>query len=95
MTCPSQWEPDLGFAIAEGRVKNISPESMRNVEAVVTCEAADGKFITSDTASAQFTPILPDRPLQVITPRNPLMSSASLALKRAFGGQIPAARAAP
>ncbi len=79
------------FVEANGRVKNVSTENLRNVTAVVSYFTEDGKFITSDEALISFNPILPGQTstFRVIGQHNPAMKCASIELKSLLGGTIP------
>lgn len=81
------WSESSAFAIAEGEVLNVSNESLRNVEAVVTFRAVDGTFITSDSALIEYNPILPGQtsPFSVMATWNPQMKKASLRFKELLG----------
>lgn len=46
---------------AEGEVTNISGESLKNVEAIVTFRTKSGDFITSDSALIDYNPVLPNQ----------------------------------
>jgi hypothetical protein len=72
-------------------VRNISGESLRNVEAVVTFYDKSGGFITSDDAIIEYNPILPGQvsPFKTITTWNPAMHTASIEFKSLMGGTIP------
>lgn len=80
------------FVIAEGRVKNISNQPLDQVEAIVTWEAADGTFITTEDALVDYQPILAGQasPWKVIGTWNPAMKSgkASVQFKELMGGSI-------
>ena len=85
------WHSESGYAIAEGQVKNISSQSLRNVAAVVTFNDADGGFITSDDAVIDYNPILPGQtsPFKVMARANPAMKRALVEFKHLMGGSIP------
>ena len=71
-------------------MKNVSSESLRNVEAVVTFRTKDGDFITSDDAMIDLNPILPGQssPFKVMATQNPAMRTASVDFKELFGGSV-------
>lgn len=79
-----------GFSQVEGRVKNLTGQSLRNVEAVVTWYTATGRFVTSDSAFIEFNPLLPGQisPFKVTTRTNPEMTSFSVEFKHLMGGTI-------
>jgi hypothetical protein len=85
------WSSEYGWAKAEGRVKNVSLQNMRNVMAVVTWETKDGSFITSESALIEYNPILPDQlsPFKVMATYNPAMERANLEFKSLLGSTIP------
>jgi hypothetical protein len=72
---------------AEGEITNISGESLKNVEAVVTFRTRSGDFITSDSAIIDYNPILPNQtsPWKVIATWNPEMETASVQFKTLWG----------
>jgi len=86
------WHYEAGFAIAEGRVKNISGRSLDGVVAVAEWEAADGMFITSDDALIDYQPILPGQtsPWSIIGTWNPAMKNghARVSFRHILGGTI-------
>jgi hypothetical protein len=84
------WGPEYGYATAEGVVKNISGESLKNVEAVVSFYTKDGTFVKSDNALIEYNPILPGQtsPFKVISSDNPAMKTARVEFKHLFGGTI-------
>ena len=84
------WHEEYGYAIVEGEVKNISQETLKNVEAVAKFYTADKKFITSDDSLIAYNPILPGQtsPFKVSTTHNPAMNSASITFKEPMGGAI-------
>lgn len=72
---------------AEGEITNISSESLKNVEAVVTFRTKSGDFITSDSAIIDYNPLLPNQtsPWKVIATWNPEMQTASVQFKTLWG----------
>lgn len=84
------WSVDSGYAKASGAVKNISGESLKNVEVVVTFKTKDGTAITSADALISFNPILPNQvsPFEALTTANPAMKSASIDFKELMGGTL-------
>lgn len=72
---------------AEGEVTNISGESLKNVEAVVTFRTKNGDFITSSSALIDYNPILPNQtsPWKVIATWNPETQTASVEFKTLRG----------
>jgi len=84
------WSRRYKYAIAEGRVKNISAYPINNVEVVVQWSTADGTFITSSSSLIDYRPILPGQssPWKVYGTWNPAMSGASVSFKRFSGGTI-------
>lgn len=80
-----------GYLRTEGQVKNITGQSLENIEAVVQLFDANDEFITSDSAIIDFNPILPGQtsPFQVTTPKNPKIERYSISFKILLGGTIP------
>lgn len=85
------WHTEYGYAIAEGEVKNISAEPLKNVEALVRFYTDDKQFITSDDSLIKLNPILPGQasPFKVVTTYNPAMKRANIIFKYFMGGEIP------
>lgn len=85
------WHTQYDYAIAEGQVRNISTEPLRNIEAVVIFKTRGGDFITSGSALIDYNPILPGQtsPFKVMATHNPAMDKASLEFKELMGGQVP------
>src|SRR6202043_2506568 len=50
------WHIEYGYAILEGRVKNISSEHLKNVYALASFYDASGGFITSSNTLIDFNP---------------------------------------
>ena len=77
-------------AEANGIIKNISGQSLKNVTAVVSFYTKDGTFITSDEALIDYNPILSGQtsPFKVLETWNPAMSRASVEFKFLMGGTI-------
>jgi hypothetical protein len=90
-------DASVGFAYVEGEVKNISTDSLSDVEAVGTWYTSAGTFIVSDDALTDFNPILPGQtsPFKTYSTYNPEMRKCDLKFKDLFGGQIPASGLAP
>ena len=84
------WSREYGYAIYEGRVKNISNESLENVEAVVTFYDRNDTFVTSSDALIEFNPILPGQisNFKVMKTSNPEMKKAGVSFKFILGGSI-------
>lgn len=80
------------YVEAEGRVTNNSGSTLRNIQALVEYETADGQFITSDYGTIELRDLLPRQssPFSVLTPYNPAMSRARLRIREFFGSVIPA-----
>ena len=79
-----------GYMITEGEIKNISNNSLNNVEAVISYYTKDNKFITSDSALVDYNPILPEQisPFEVTTTGNPAMDNCKVGFKFLMGGAI-------
>jgi hypothetical protein len=79
-----------GYHKVAGEVRNVSTESLRNVEAVVTWRDGSGRFITSDTALIEYNPLLAGQtsPFEVATRSNPEMQSYTVEFKLLMGGTL-------
>lgn len=75
---------------SEGEVTNVSGDSLKNVEVVVTFRTKSGGFITSASALSTYNPILPNQtsPWKVIAHWNPEIYNASVAFKTLFGPSL-------
>ncbi len=84
------WHNKRDYAIVEGQVKNISSQSLKNVQAVAQFYTAQKKFITSDSTLIDYNPILPNQtsPFKVYVRWNPEMKSASIDFKTLMGRTI-------
>lgn len=73
-----------------GEVKNISGESLSNVQAIASFYTKDDIFIKSSEALIEYNPILPGQtsPFKLIETANPAMHSAKIEFKYLFGGVI-------
>ena len=78
------------FVEAQGQVQNLTTESLRNIQAVVTFFDRDGGFITSSKALITYNPLLPGQisPFRVIETFNPAMQKAQLEFATLFGGTL-------
>ena len=85
-----RWHIESGFAILEGRVKNITSQSMKNVTAVASFYDGSNGFITSSDAIIDYNPILPGQvsPFRVMQTENPAMKKAGIEFKYLMGGTI-------
>ena len=86
------YESESGsYWYVEGQVKNLSGESLKNVQAVATWYTKDGTFVSSDNALIEYNPILPGQtsPFKTITRGNPAMSRYSVSFKSLFGSELP------
>lgn len=79
-----------GYITAEGRVKNISNQPLKNIQVVAEHFAKDGTFITSDSALIEYNPIMPGQisPFKAMTTQNPMMSKCSISFKTLMGGAV-------
>jgi hypothetical protein len=79
-----------GYHIVEGRVKNVSDQSLKNVAAVATWFDKDGEFIKSDDALVDYNPILPGQisPFKTMSSTNPAMTKYTVEFKTLFGGSL-------
>lgn len=84
------WRIEHGYAIAEGRVKNVSNRSLENLQAAVTFKTKDGQFIKAADALIDLNPILPGQTsnFKVMASQNPAMKTASVEFKVLFGGSV-------
>ena len=84
------WGEDYGYAEAEGAVKNVSGENIKNLEAVVSFYDKDDNFISSGNALVEYNPILSGQisPFHAMTTWNPAMSKARIEFKTIFGGTV-------
>ena len=87
---PWSWRHEHGYAIVEGQVKNVSSQSIDNIEAIVEFYTKDGTFITSDSSVIEYRPLLPGQtsPFKVYATWNPAMGTAKINFKTLFGGLI-------
>lgn len=86
----SHWYREYDYVTYEGRVKNISNESLKNVEAVATWYDKNGNLVTSDSSLIQYNPILPGQtsPFKVMEIYNPAMNKAGVEFSHLMGGTI-------
>ena len=86
-----QWREEHGFAIVEGKVKNISAGNLEAVAASASFATKAGAHITAKEALVDFNPILPGQtsPFRVMAHWNPEMSKVDLTFKRLLGGTLP------
>ena len=84
------WRIEHGYAIAEGRVKNVSSQNLENIQAAVTFKTKDGQFIKAGDALIDLNPILSGQTsnFKVMASQNPAMDNASLDFKVLFGGSV-------
>lgn len=84
------WGESYSYAIAEGTVKNISGDSLKNVTAVIQFYDKDGTFITSAEALIDYNPILPNQisPFKAMATYNPAMKKAGVEFKNLLGGTL-------
>jgi hypothetical protein len=78
------------YYVIEGQVKNVSGQSLRNVEAVGTWYDKTGGFIKTDSALVDYNPILPGQisPFKTMSTGNPAMSRYTVEFKTLFGGTL-------
>ncbi len=86
----SYTKEDTGFDIAEGSVKNIGLEPMKNVVAVVQYLDKNDNFIKSAQALIEYNPILVGQssPFKVITSDNPVITKGLVEFKFISGETI-------
>lgn len=85
-----RWGEEYSYAVAEGRVRNVSDQPLKNVTAVVTWYSSSGELITSDNALIEYNPIMPGQasPFKVMARWNPQMEKATVEFKELLGGRI-------
>lgn len=85
------WSEEYGYVTAEGQIKNISGQKLKNVEALVTWYDKTGDMVTSDNALVEYNPIMPGQtsPFKVMEKYNPAMNKASIEFKFMWGYKIP------
>lgn len=81
---------EYGYHIVEGRVKNISTESIENVTAKAQWFDKDDNFISASDALIEYNPILPGQtsPFKTMTRGNPAMKRFSVEFTHLFGATI-------
>jgi len=81
---------EYGYFIIEGTVKNISEESLKNVEAVGGMYQENGEIVTSDSALIEFNPILSRQTssFKVMHTDNPAIKKCKVDFKELMGGTI-------
>lgn len=79
------------FITYEGRVRNISGKSLRNVMAVASYFTKDGTFVKTADALIDFNPVLDGQisPFKTITTDNPAIQRCSVEFKELLGSKIP------
>jgi hypothetical protein len=86
-----RWSEANTYLTAEGEVKNISDESMDNIEVIVSFYASNDVFVKSAEALVDYNPIMPGQtsPFKAMTPSNPVIQKARIQFKKMFSGTIP------
>ncbi len=81
-----------GFYNVEGEVKNISPDRLANVEAVVTFYDRGHNVIKTADALIEYNPVLPGQrsPFHVVATGNPAIKTETLTFAFLNGAEIPA-----
>jgi hypothetical protein len=81
---------EYDYIIVEGQVKNISSETLKNVEAVVEYYDESDNFIKEDSALIEYNPILPNQTsaFKVMGTDNPLIKRYAVSFKDLTGGKI-------
>jgi hypothetical protein len=79
-----------GYHFVEGQVKNISDQSLKNVEVMVQWFTNKGDLVKTDDALISYNPILPGQisPFKSITTSNPEMTRYTVSFKTLFGAEI-------
>ena len=73
-----------------GQVKNISDQSLKNVEALGTAYTKTGEFVNSSDSLIDYNPILPGQKssFKVMMTDNPEMKKCTIEFKYLMGGNI-------
>jgi len=84
------WRREHGYVIAEGMVRNVTQQPMRNICAAVTFLTSSGEFVTSEDSLVSYNPILPNQtsPFRVMARGNPEIRKARIGFKELFGGSV-------
>jgi len=79
-----------GYLTVSGQVKNISSESLQNVQALIEYYDSDGLFIKSGEALIEYNPVLSEQtsPFEVITTDNPAIARYQVSFKFLLGNTI-------
>lgn len=85
-----RWSDSGSFLRVEGEVKNISSESLDNVEVLASFYESNNIFVKSAEALIEYNPILPGQtsPFKAITSSNPAIKTSSIQFKKVLGGTI-------
>lgn len=81
---------EYDYFFVEGTVKNISENSLKNIEAVGNMYQDNGEFVTSDTALIEYNPILSGQTssFKVMHTDNPAIKKCTVDFKELMGGTI-------
>ncbi len=81
---------EYDYFFVEGTVKNISGNSLKNIEAVGNMYQDNGEFVTSDTALIEYNPILSGQTssFKVMHTDNPAIKKCKVDFKELMGGTI-------
>jgi hypothetical protein len=81
---------ESGYFQITGQVKNISNQSLKNVEVVGTAYTKDGQFVNSEDFLIEYNPILVGQksPFKVMMTNNPEMKKCNVNFKYLMGGTI-------
>jgi uncharacterized protein (DUF1330 family) len=79
------------YLTISGQVKNISSESLPNVQVLIEYYDSDGMFIKSSEALIKYNPVLSEQtsPFEVITTDNPAIARYQVSFKFLLGNIIP------
>jgi hypothetical protein len=85
------WQVNQGWVTAEGRIRNLKQQPLKNIQAVISYFDDKKNFITADSALIEYNPLMPGQtsPFKVLTNLNPLMHSAQIEFSYLGGGTIP------
>ena len=85
-SCTSEY----GFNRCSGSVKNLTEQSLKNIEVVTEWVDANGTVQKSDEAIIKYNPVLPgqDSPWETIGTANPALTKFRVRFKELLGGTI-------
>ena len=86
-----RWGVKQGYAVAEGRVTNVSRDILSNVQAVVKWTTKSGDLVTSLGALVDANPLAPGvtTPFRVRVRSDPAMATGTIDFRQLGGPAIP------